>query len=102
PTDTKVTHSRAEPELLTWWSQLFEVPCVAIGGITADNAPPLVEAGADFLAVSSGVWAHEQGPAEALRLFNRLMGRGFHETPPRRRSPRPAPDRCPCRAGGYL
>lgn len=75
PTDTKVTHSRAEPELLTWWSQLFEVPCVAIGGITADNAPPLIEAGADFLAVSSGVWAHEQGPAEAVRLFNRLMGR---------------------------
>lgn len=75
PTDTKVTHSRAEPELLTWWSQLVVVPCVAIGGITAENAPPLIEAGADFLAVSSGVWAHAEGPAAAVRQFNRLMGR---------------------------
>lgn len=72
-TDTKTPISRAEPEILTWWSELFEVPCVAIGGITIENAAPLVRAGADFLAVSSGVWAHVDGPATAVRRLNRIM-----------------------------
>jgi thiamine-phosphate pyrophosphorylase len=52
---------------------LFELPCVAIGGITVDNAKALVEAGADFLAVSGGVWAHPEGPAAAVRAFDTLM-----------------------------
>lgn len=72
-TDTKVPISMAEPEILTWWSELFELPCVAIGGITASNAAPLVRAGADFLAVSSGVWSHEEGPAAAVLALNRIM-----------------------------
>jgi len=70
---TKTASHRADPELLGWWSSLMEIPCVAIGGITPANAAPLVAAGADFLAVSGGVWAHEQGPAEAVRAFNRLF-----------------------------
>jgi thiamine-phosphate pyrophosphorylase len=74
-TGTKQTKTRAEPEILSWWSQTFVVPCVAIGGITLENAAPLVAAGADFLAVSAGVWAHPQGPAHAVRAFNALMGR---------------------------
>lgn len=73
PTDTKLPKSSAEPEILTWWTGLFEVPCVAIGGITAANAQPLVEAGADFLAVSGGVWSHEDGPAAAVKAFNALF-----------------------------
>ena len=73
PTDTKQPQTRAEPELLTWWSHLFEVPCVAIGGIRVENAAPLISAGADFLAVSSGVWRYATGPAEAVRAFNHLM-----------------------------
>lgn len=56
PTTTKEVKHHAEPEILTWWQGLFEIPCVAIGGITAQNAAPLVLAGADFLAVSGGVW----------------------------------------------
>ncbi|MFN4019012.1 MAG: thiamine phosphate synthase [Erythrobacter sp.] len=51
---------RPVPELLRWWSQLFEIPCVAIGGITPDNCKPLVEAGADFLAVSHAVWGGDE------------------------------------------
>jgi thiamine-phosphate pyrophosphorylase len=73
PTDTKDPATRAEPELLTWWQQMIELPCVAIGGITTDNARPLVEAGADFLAVSAGVWRHGKGPGEAVRAFNELF-----------------------------
>ena len=72
-TDTKIPISSADPEILSWWSELFELPCVAIGGITSENAAPLVRAGADFLAVSAGVWSHEDGPAAAVRALNRIM-----------------------------
>ena len=56
PTQTKEPKTQADIELLRWWSEIMVVPCVAIGGITVANAPALIEAGADFLAVSSGVW----------------------------------------------
>jgi thiamine-phosphate pyrophosphorylase len=73
PTGTKTPKTRAEPEILSWWSDLMQVPCVAIGGITLENATPLIEAGADFLAVSAGIWQHPEGPAAAVAAFNRLM-----------------------------
>ena len=69
PTDTKTAKGRATPDLLTWWSEIFTVPCVAIGGITPENCAPLVEAGADFLAVISSVWNHAAGPAGAVKAF---------------------------------
>ena len=67
PTTTKAVDHRAEPEILEWWSGLFELPCVAIGGVTAANAPPLVKAGADFIAVSAAIWAHPRGEAFAVQ-----------------------------------
>jgi thiamine-phosphate pyrophosphorylase len=70
PSATKDAGHRAEPEILEWWSQLFEVPCVAIGGITAANCAPLVRAGADFLAVVSAVWNHPDGPAAGVAAMN--------------------------------
>ncbi|MBW7852499.1 MAG: thiamine phosphate synthase [Rhodospirillales bacterium] len=73
PTGTKTPKSRAAPDLLEWWAELMEVPCVAIGGITVANCRPLVAAGADFLAVSAGVWTHPDGAAAAVREFNRIM-----------------------------
>lgn len=72
-TATKDPKTRAAPEILTWWSDLFEIPCVAIGGITVENGRVLIEAGADFLAVSSGVWQYDGGPGEAVRRFNAIM-----------------------------
>jgi thiamine-phosphate pyrophosphorylase len=68
PTTTKVVEHRAEPEILAWWQTLFELPCVAIGGITPANCAPLVQAGADFLAVSSAVWSGDE--AAAVRAFD--------------------------------
>jgi thiamine-phosphate pyrophosphorylase len=65
PTTTKAVSHRAEPVLLSWWSTLFELPCVAIGGITPANAAPLVAAGADFLAVSHAVWGGDEAAAVA-------------------------------------
>lgn len=72
PSATKATEHRAEPEILTWWQSLFELPCVAIGGITPENCTPLVDAGADFLAVSGAVWARDE--AEAVLAFTRALG----------------------------
>ena len=74
PSSTKVIEHWADPALLGWWTTLSQLPCVAIGGITAANARPLVDAGADFLAVSAGVWAHEAGPGAAVRAFADLLG----------------------------
>ena len=68
PTTTKPSDYRPQPSVLSWWSTLFEVPCVAIGGITAANARPLVEAGADFVAVSQAVWGLAD-PAAAVSAF---------------------------------
>lgn len=70
-TTTKPVSHRPEPVILSWWSALFEVPCVAIGGITPENARPLVEAGADFLAVSGAVWQGDE--AAAVKAFTALL-----------------------------
>ena len=72
PSTTKETHHRPEPSILSWWTTLFELPCVAIGGVTADNAAPLVKAGADFLAVSRAVWAHPDGARAGVAAFSAL------------------------------
>ena len=72
-TQTKDPKARADPEILRWWSELMVVPCVAIGGITVENAKPLIDAGADFLAVAAGAWDHPDGPAAAVRAFNGLF-----------------------------
>jgi len=73
PTQTKEPKTKADIDLLRWWGEMMVVPCVAIGGITVQNAPMLVEAGADFLAVSAGVWEHPDGPQDAVRQFNALF-----------------------------
>jgi thiamine-phosphate pyrophosphorylase len=73
PTTTKPSHYRPDPSILTWWWTLFEIPCVAIGGITPDNAKPLVNAGADFLAVCQAIWGADD-PAAAVRRFAEVIG----------------------------
>ena len=70
PSTTKDANLWAEPDILAWWSELMEPPCVAIGGITADNCAPLVTAGADFLAVAAAVWDHPEGAAAGVRAMN--------------------------------
>jgi thiamine-phosphate pyrophosphorylase len=73
PTTTKAAAHRPDPEILTIWQETVEVPCVAIGGITPANAANLARAGADFVAVSSAVWGHPEGPAAAVRAFNDVL-----------------------------
>ena len=76
PTATKETFHRPDPSILSWWTAVFELPCVAIGGITADNAAPLVKAGADFLAVSGAVWNHPDGPRAGVAAFEAVLAEG--------------------------
>lgn len=76
PTSTKETEHRPDRSILSWWATLFELPSVAIGGITPDNAAPLIDAGADFLAVSGAVWNDPEGPAAAVAKFAALKGVG--------------------------
>jgi len=66
PTGTKMVEHHATPDILSWWTALSPIPCVAIGGITPANCAPLVKAGADFLAVSAAVWAHPDGPVAGV------------------------------------
>ena len=80
-TATKTPKTRATVDLLTWWQQLFEIPCVAIGGITVETCPPLIEAGADFIAVSAGIWGHPQGPQRAVAAFNEMCERHAYVDP---------------------
>lgn len=69
---TKPEAELAELEILTWWHEAIEIPCVAIGGITVDNAKAVIEAGADFIAISSGVWDYKDGPVEAVKSLQAL------------------------------
>lgn len=73
PTQTKEPKTVADIELLQWWAETMTVPVVAIGGITVDNAKTLVDAGADFIAVSAGVWGYKAGPQTAVKAFNSLF-----------------------------
>lgn len=75
PTATKPSQYRPELDLIRDWSLSMTVPCVAIGGITVENCAPLVAAGADFLAVVTGVWNFPGGPAAAVAAFNETIER---------------------------
>jgi thiamine-phosphate pyrophosphorylase len=70
PSGTKEVTRFIDPEILQWWSELMELPCCAIGGITAENCAPLVRAGADFLAVVGCIWNHRDGPAAGARALS--------------------------------
>ncbi len=71
-TTTKPSPYRPDPSILGWWTTLFEIPCVAIGGITPQNAPPLIEAGADFIAVCQAVWGQDD-PGQAVAAFGDVL-----------------------------
>ena len=75
PTITKDVEHIAELDTVEKWSRVMEIPCVAIGGITPENAKPIIDAGADFIAVSSAVWNHPQGAAAAIKAFNMVLAK---------------------------
>jgi len=70
PSTTKEDTTLLDPDILAWWSEMMELPCCAIGGITPNNCAPLVRAGADFLAVIGCIWDHPDGPAAGVKALN--------------------------------
>jgi thiamine-phosphate pyrophosphorylase len=87
PTTTKQPPAMADIETLAWWAEMMEVPCVAIGGITAENCAPLVQAGADFLAVVGAVWTHPGGPAAGVKaMLAAISAAELYRQPGSRRS----------------
>ncbi|MBL4539063.1 MAG: thiamine phosphate synthase [Oceanicaulis sp.] len=72
-TATKSPKTRADLDILVWWTELFELPCVAIGGITLENASGVIAAGADYIAVCGGVWSHPDGPEAACAGLSQLL-----------------------------
>ena len=80
PTDTKQAKTLANNGILKWWSEIIEVPCVAIGGITALNCLPIIQAGADFIALMSGIWNHPEGPSTAVNEFIEIIASGVMKT----------------------
>lgn len=74
PSTTKEVEHQADIELIEFWSELFEIPSVAIGGITAENCQPILDAGADFIAVSGAVWNGDE--VAAIRDFAEKLGAG--------------------------
>jgi thiamine-phosphate pyrophosphorylase len=72
-TGTKNVEVFADTDIVKWWTLISPIPCVAIGGITPDNARAIVEAGADFIAVSGAVWNADKGPAHSVRQFHALF-----------------------------
>ena len=79
PTGTKTPKTTADVELLKWWADIMIIPCVAIGGITPENCSALVRAGADFIAVVSAIWDNPQGPAAAVKAFNKAIAGASEE-----------------------
>jgi thiamine-phosphate pyrophosphorylase len=82
PTATKERKFAPEPELLFWWNEIMTVPSVAIGGIKVENCATLVEAGADFLAVVTGVWDYPAGPRQAVADFNEAIAKATPKSNP--------------------
>ena len=70
-TKDKGDAERPTIDIIEWWVQIFEIPVVAIGGITPDNCGPLVAAGADFLAVSGAVWSGDE--VAAIDAFSAVI-----------------------------
>lgn len=68
---SKTKNSKGKPdlEILEWAHSFLKVPVVAIGGIDNQNCVELIKHKADFLAIISYIWDHEQGPAHAIELI---------------------------------
>jgi thiamine-phosphate pyrophosphorylase len=75
PTTTKAAPTSCDLETLSIWQETMQTPCVAIGGITPENCGPVVQAGADFIAASSAVWGHPEGPGPAVKAFLQAIAR---------------------------
>jgi thiamine-phosphate pyrophosphorylase len=57
-------------DLIAWWGELFEVPCVAIDPVDPDEAGALAGLGADFVRPAEAMW---DGPERARDIVSRTL-----------------------------
>ena len=60
-------------DLAAWWSALFEIPAIVMGGRDLDCVREAAEARIEFIALRHAVWDHPEGPAAAIAEANRIM-----------------------------
>lgn len=60
-------------DLITWWRDLFVLPCLAFAS-NAEEAAALAKAGTDFIGVSDAIWTHPENPASGARQFQDAIG----------------------------
>jgi thiamine-phosphate pyrophosphorylase len=72
-TQTKKPKGKPTLDLLKFWSEYTTLPSVAIGGIKPHNTKPIADAGADFIAVVTGVWDYEKGVAQAILDYQKAL-----------------------------
>lgn len=59
--------------LARWWAEMIEIPCVVLGGSTVASVEAVAVTGAEFVALSSAVFAEDVDPADAVRRVNALL-----------------------------
>ncbi|WP_319496583.1 thiamine phosphate synthase [uncultured Cohaesibacter sp.] len=63
-------------EMAEWWSALFEVPAVIIGGMDLGECAKVSAMGIEFIALREAIWDHEAGPQVAVREAVSLLAEG--------------------------
>jgi thiamine-phosphate pyrophosphorylase len=71
--ELEVRRQAPDAEVIQWWSEIMETPCVALGGITLGSAPEMIDAGADFICVGTDIWDSPHGSQAAVAAFNELL-----------------------------
>jgi thiamine-phosphate pyrophosphorylase len=62
-------------DLASWWSSIFLIPAMVMGGRSLASASEAAGAGVEFVALRDAVWSHAAGPGEAVATANRLLAK---------------------------
>jgi thiamine-phosphate pyrophosphorylase len=68
-------------DLAQWWTALFEIPAIVMGGADLASVRQAHEAGIEFVALGRAVWEHRDGPSTAIAAANRLLGQAPDTVP---------------------
>lgn len=74
PSQTKPGASPAMPGIISQAKQLLNIPVAAIGGITPQNVAPLLEQGADMIAVIHGIFG-QADPGQAVSEYQAVFSK---------------------------
>ena len=70
------THPEAHPknlELAEWWASMIELPCIVMGGYTADSVAAAAKTGAEFVALGAAIFGEGRDPRRETASANALL-----------------------------